>query len=337
MISTIYSAQLSFEEKLKNIALEETLHSLKSGNLSAFDALVGECACQVRAVKIASLYNKYKAFGQEGLSEQDLEFLILSYILTAAKGKRGDSSPTKRSIDYKNKFTIHEETSYKHLQKISTERLFYKPATAAIQNAQRRLAELSVHYLQELAKDSVDKDLAVALKYTLFDREETCLRREHCGYYPSMKILLEEIIKEGCVVGMYVHPITDDSQLYKFYFRPLAGVLTPIERSDIKPQEPIIIVQGYSNLITDKDQEQTLKDALPKIGIENIILANFAAHPQFAGNQKNADIPYTELGIQNLLEEKNHFVQLAQAHGCQLDNIGAFFLNHIYSTTNTYL
>lgn len=330
----MFAAEMTLlEQNIKKICQTQALEQLKTGNLASFDALVGECACQVRAVKIVSIYSNFLRVGIENLTAEELEFLTLSYLLTVAKGKRNDRSPVV--LDFKHKFTINEETSYKYLQKITPDKLTYKPGTALIQAAQRRLAELSVKFLQELAKKRSDKELISALSYTLFDRDETCLKREHCGYYPSMKILLNYILSEGYAIGLYIQSINpEDLKVHKLYYKPKNGILTFIYEDEINDNDPILIIQGHSALVND--QENGLREIQPifsKLGIEDIILANFAAHPQFAGKQKSSDIPYEKLGIFNLLEQKNQHHSFAETHGCSLDNMNLFFLNHIYATT----
>ena len=116
-----------------------------------------------------------------------------------------------------------------------------------------------------------------------------------------------------------------------------------------KPKDlnaPCIVFSGVVNYPYQPEDADTYLNRLQNASILNVLLANFAAHPQYSGNLKH-EVPIFashqhcastgNLASQPVLEQEvvsfNHFKDYAEQIGCTLSNPKLLFLNHIYCDT----
>lgn len=308
----------AYHNIIKELYLKESLEFLKNGQLDVFDAIVGETSCQIRAVKIAKISKIVAIKGIQGISEKDLEYLLLSRALTKSKhvvrGSGGEIILQK--LDPK---AITHEISTQKLRKL-------------IVYAQRRLAQLSVEFLQETAFLLNDNEAITATNYVLID-DELHHQRKNCASYAGMKVLLDFVIKEKIVLLLRIYDVANNltDKPIDLFYRAEHHSLKLIDESLISEAEPIIILEGCSS---DKLYNHSkLMSKIQKINIYDIILAFFAKHNQFVGKHRNEDLPYQALGLHNLsLRKKQHEI-LAELEGCSWKNKSLVCLTHIYASS----
>lgn len=310
----------SSHKDIENFVMEkfrkEALIALKDGKLSLFDALVGEASCQIRALKIVMIYKEMLKVGIENLSNSDIEFATLAYLLTIAKEPIKQYDSDRQKLDPKR---ITEKYGRRPIQKI-------------IQDAQRKLAQLSVDFIQGLTQEYQDQENNIALNYVLIDYDQARFRRPHIACYASIRFILKILAQNNVPLVILVRSWSDPLvQKLKLVYAPINGEYKMIDKSELDTNTPVVVIGGYSDMI-DVDKNAFI-DALNKYGIIDIILATFALHPQFTGDQRKKDIPYEQLGLKNLLDEKNRHSKLSLELGCCLENKYLMVSAHIFPST----
>lgn len=333
IILSIYMQISAFSPKEK----EEAFVELTLGNLEKLDALVGDTACQIRAHKIAILYDALCAAKKSGLSltvdmldPNNQEFLVLSRLLTKSK----DLEVNPDGI------VLREESNYKLLG------LSKSKGTELIKKAQSKLSALSVEFLQQEAASLGDPELIRALSYTVFDLP--AFKRKQVACMPGLKVILLRSIKlnrsllvkitrfcTGCLNG--VHKL-------KFLYIPQNGTFVFADISSIDSlDQAALVIEGFSlaNLYVELTKKPTTKLACPEtaefvktfasLDIMSILLSCAALHGQFTGTYKDKEIPYDELNIPGIKKEMADLREYGKTNGCCLENQKLFVIDHIYS------
>jgi hypothetical protein len=321
-LNCIYSMKVSTQckkendcfEKLKEEYEKETLQNLKLGNLEAFDALVGDTACQIRALYIAMLYDKLQAT-QATITKEELNFATLSFMLTKAK-----------HVEYSSTGTIETETvNYKYLDA----NLSKKVGCGLIKKAQTELSALSVLFLQHEA--DIDTGLQKALSTVLIDSD--IFKRSIVACYPSVKlVLLCAALKGIPLIIKLTRPCSECSKKLHticFFYRPKEGTFTSCAPDQNDLQRAALVCEGFcSSQETCKEfQDFCLK--FKKYSIVDIILANAAVHPQYPGKD-NKD---KTVEVAELQKELQVYRDFAQTNGCCKGNPALFCLDHILCKT----
>lgn len=297
----------------------ESCEALKSGQLDKFDALVGEASCQLRALKVALIYKKYLSSGISSLSIEEKEFIRLAYMLTKPK------------CEIKDEFG-HSFYDKFDLKKLSN-KLSGKTLSKLIYDSQRRLAELSVDSIQKLAQEDHDEDMVKALNYVLIDSEESRFRRKHVGCYPSIKFMLDYIKHHQIPMLVVVRPWQNSLTPYhKILYTSDGSKFTSINFKSINEDDAIVVVEGYSNLLDDNNLSEINKQ-FEELGIDNVLLGTFATHPQFVSKNREADLPYEQLGLNGIMRDKLKHTELAEKFGCSMNNKKLFLATHIFAST----
>lgn len=293
---------------IENAIKDATIYLLE-GSLEKFDALVGECACQVRAIEAIILFNKIKEFGVDSLTDDEKEFLGIALLLTKSKNppQPQRSMIAKDSIDLKK---IHTNLSTKFGKKL-------------IESLQRRLAELSVQILHKLAREMNDEDLIKALNYVLIDYDDPQFRRPHCATYPSFKLILQYLIKHNHVLMIILNTPAGQKKLF---YKNSNNRLMPISSDLVNPKESILVMKAVSNNF------QQYEEQFFKLNIIDALMGHLAIDNQFTGQHKNDDVPYEELGINRLLAEKESHKQISDTYGCSFENHDLIFIIHVFAT-----
>lgn len=306
------------EQAIKKFYTTKALEELKNGNLTSFDALVGEASCQIRAIAIVQIFRKLVTNELEDLNDFDKEFVTLSYILTKFKEPVMDEQGhiVLEKFNYKDIYT--------GVSKNAAEKI--------ILNYQRRLAELSVKYLKELAADSGSESMQKALDYVLLDSDETRFRRPHCACYPSISFIFQTLMQKNFPIVIEISPWENPLKVEeKLLYMPDGDSYVLAEQHSLQPDEPLVVISGYSDSIATN--KTVVLETIKKIGILNTLMGTFATHPQFTGKHRLSDIPYEELGLQDLQKKKAAHAQMALEYGCNINDRRIFLATHIYPST----
>lgn len=118
------------------------LQAFQAGRLEEFDALVGENACQIRAVKVAMLYRAYNPTSFQGNLNPDDVFLIGSYILCKAK-------KTERED-----LTLVEKEDITPLSREGCGNSFLREL---VKKTRKVIAQASIQFVRSLATDPTSK------------------------------------------------------------------------------------------------------------------------------------------------------------------------------------
>jgi len=314
IISGISFQNISSMEKqaaqLMDDTLNEALELFFQGNFELFDPLVGDTACQIRAVKLIDLYKKIQNKGMAILNENDKQFIVLSYLLTKVKFV---SRSYKGYIDY----------NCLDSKKLNLE-LSKRKSNELLLLLQRKLARLSIDFLQEIANYYNHYELKIAFNYILLDYKT--LQRPNCAAYPTMKALLLWLSTIKGTLHIKVYSKGDNFDVYNFYYSSNGKEFIQVDDQSINPNEPMLLIEGFSRLMdTDID---LFKNHFLNFKIEDILLAFLADHKQFVGKKAPENIPFDELRIIDLKTEYTIHKKFAAEHGCSKDNINLFAGHH---------
>ena len=100
-----------------------------------------------------------------------------------------------------------------------------------------------------------------------------------------------------------------------------------------------IICEGVVNYLKTAETPSTFLNRLNQYSLMQVLLANFAAHPQFSGNLRNTPCIYKEAMqstsdlksyIADEWEEFSQHAYFAKKEGCILENPSFLLLNHVF-------
>lgn len=336
---------------------KEAIESLERGLLEKFDSLVGENACQIRAVKIALIasgdldsYSKLKEKIQSALQmtesllssigplmqsgkslkdvliENQLEipmnaeqhFVIQSYILSEMKESLSDGQYLP-SI-----FRVEKSVPQK-LQKNHPE-ISYSFINRLASRLRRLLSESSVLFVKNAARGLDDPSLLkMVSEYSAEHNSWPCT-----PMFWTYKTLLNLAQREKIPFILHVKFLKKQGEGFEvkgeeyLYFRPCdqtgsyREVPFPMQEDGMGPA---CVVQGaVCEPLPSKDQwrEKFLQNS-----VVDVILAGAADHRQYPDPNRVLEIDDPEF---------ERYKRLAANQGFSLDNPTTFFIQHVYST-----
>ena len=290
--------------------VSSALSAFCAGRFDEFDPLVGDTACHIRAAKVCDLAEmlfKSEEFGREvALAIQspslpmsgDLNFLIQCYFLNFIK----EIIPQGH--------TYLERTNTKQAAQM------FQISSSKVEDLRKKVQKLmagqSVDYIESRSKHSLK----------MFFLDPYCLKdgnnRPLIPCYFSMRVILKEsryillkcneisFLYEG---GSYEYPKYTDMKSI------------PIEIQKM----PAMVVKGFS--LPPKDG---LGEALKEISLKIMLLANAAAHSQYAGDRS---IPFPEKPEDLIGHQQEKFLEMkqrAEVLGCSITNPSLFCIDHIF-------
>lgn len=325
------------------------IKSFQQGDIP--DPLVGENACQIRAAyysaqaadasvmsalseicpkleglierisKVKLPVGKEVASMDEIIQENDLDVkvppavapIVFGHILTISK--ESDLSIRKESEASLPKLALKEGNDPKKLKGLST-----GAARELIKHARRSLSEWSVQYLQDEAERYCMKGPEGILTDSMGLKSAPAS--------PGMEILLTSMKVHRTAIVLKNRIIDSDGNV--------RGQVTLLCKPDGKnrsyqvvkvPKEedlncPGMIIEAVT--ISSKQRtEEELAAEIIEVGIEPIIYANFAAHPQYGGGCKTVEPPKCE--------ERERWLQVAREKGLCAENPDLCRMYHIYA------
>lgn len=232
--------------------------------------------------------------------------------------------------------------------------------------------KLAKHYQSVVARLSCDFIDTLLVNLTSFHYEKQALhalrhiteeKREVYPCYIGMKILIAHCQRQRLPILLKINLIsrnqaTTESLLF-IYKNGCFKCADLTNAGDYETQEPCMVIEGYANSNTqfDNSADECLKQIL-SVGLQDILLANMAAHPQFSGvenannqifvdavnrvvdisntsntqltHDKNTYLQTINLAISCLGKEQQEMQAYAKTIGASKENPSLFFLQHVY-------
>ncbi len=340
------------------IAVEQAMNSLQQGELKNFDPLVGENACQIRAVKIAliirnrsvnvdSILHNIKTaktnieiflcrvsnFANLEMSlkdyietekidivlNEDELFLVKSFILTKTKVVQPFFKLDKPLVE-------NAYTDSKKIKEISEVGSSF--SGDLVKNLRKKLSASSVSFVQELTGESdslTPGEKLLSNQFVIIHNGLMCL-----PYYRATWVLMKQALSNNIPIALLAQQIAKD-QDYKIiqktaiFFQATPQGYQEISRDLLDPEMPVLTLIGstcrdFIKLPTKEDWTQELLAQSPI----DLVLAYAAAHRQYPDDSKD------QLLLEMLDEDYEYHKVKAQEWGCSLENPSRFFLTHAF-------
>ncbi|RDD36620.1 hypothetical protein TrispH2_011449 [Trichoplax sp. H2] len=337
------------------IATEHVMEMLSKYDINKFDPLVGENACQIRAIQTALVFLKHPLVNNQVLSSkinriklqclsmlQDIErvikegfslsnllkeknielnlnfdeiFLIESYLLTKVKIVL---PPRQENPIVKNEYTVT-----KKIKEISSVGSTF--ANKLVARLRQNLSEHSVQFVQELAyqlelEESIKQ--MISADFVVMHRKLKCIP---CFW--TAKVITEAALSFGIPIVMHVQLKSKDRnyqlehEIY-LYFEATSSKYQNVCPSSLQKESPAIVLLGstcrdFSNLPSISDWTKEITTSGPV----DLLLAYAAAHRQYPDET-------SEINIQD--KEFEFYRKKALEWGCCIQNSSRFFLSHAY-------
>jgi hypothetical protein len=348
------------EYSLLLVAMQKTMDALKAGDLEQFDAVVGENACQIRAVKVAMLFTKYlesvesiqmqiekvqekirllsqsiTSLMKKGISfqsllrEEQLEvaltldecFLIESFLLSCAKTVK----PSKPSSP----LCRNDAADPKKLKQFETD-VSVSFTDSLVKKTRQLLSTASVSFVRSQAQLLNDEQLMrmSSEDFTIKYNSWPCI-----PMFWTYKTLLLASQKNGVPLIIYAKFLAKNSEYAVvseecIFFKPdieIGG--NTYEASTPFPKDlnrAAIVVQGVvcGDLLPSRKQWKTTL-ASP---IE-VVLAGAADHRQYPDSKEDSRIEILDN------EEFEGYRKMSRKDGYALENPSVFFIQHVYPST----
>lgn len=342
------------EYRLLLVAAQRSFEAYGRGELRQFDPLVGENACQIRAVKVALVAmervikpgerlreigkalaklgelegssamwvagkRSLRDFLENGLEVQfthDELYLIQCYVLSLVK--------TINPFDEVNTLVINASTDTKKIKEISPVGSAF--AHMIVRHLRVRLAQNSALFVQELALE-----LGHELPKQLVIEHLSALQCLPClPYYWMTRILIKQVIDAKIPIVMHAEKKAQDLNFQviektTLYFQATESGYkrVPLEALDLEMPAVILLGATCRDLKEFPEHDRWITE-LSEYCPTDLILAHAAAHRQ-----------YPDVSKENLLrdfEVENYDYHRAKSldWGCALKNPSRYFLIHVF-------
>ena len=318
-------------------AAQRAFTALDQGDLEQFDALVGENACQIRAVKVALIASRDLCRGmgrqvtavhikleggpfkiKQGISlaellktqELDIElsreaqFIVQSFLLKMAKNLKAADAEAPL-------FRKEAGDPGKLLQLGTITKSF---AEKLCRNVRVQLATLSVQFIQESARALQDADLINMSSEVFVFKYKDCWPT--LPMFWTYKTLTLTCLREKIPIVLIAKFAASDAEVISEDALLVAGF-------EVDLTQPACFVQG---VVSAKKKEllsaKAWRNIVARRGIE-VILAGAAAHRQYP------DAAERLATVKN--EDYEKYKQLAIEEGYSLNNPSTFFIQHVYA------
>ncbi len=358
-------------------------------DLTAYDALVGENACHIRAAYITKLTTRinndliFKKHLHAFTSK--LELLIFQLHQTAIN-KDDSTNSIKMFLDKHNlsfplssdyfsqikyildahlltltkesisttELTLNERTNYHRLKEFG---LAKNKAKAMVSDAQKTLSKASCDYIQEEAIHLNNQ----ALTYLLRIRQDAH-RRSFLPQFIVAKVIFQRALqqRQNLLIKITRTLRGESFEQINLYFKTNSNQTDFIPCNTPSGTQSCFVASGIVNYETTPESKKDYISRLTSASIIDILYANFAMHPQYAGELKDLPLPFNEtiefiqqeIDILNTLQsEQQEIAELnlliaqirnealdyeqkklfAINEGCSLDNPSLLFFNHMFA------
>lgn len=344
-------------------ALYSALNHLENKDLKNFDALVGENACQIRAIKIALiasenqtdfclmkeqielLQNKIRTLLSEKtinqlmssgislatlLTEQELDIELTSDLSFALLSHLLSIAKNAQS-ELSSPFCIRDKSDPKKLKQLDSE-VSSKFANSVVRRARRLLSEASVQFIRETAWNSGNMHLI-----RMLSKEFTY----EFNSWPSTpmfwtyKALLKNALDKNIPLIILAKFIEQSDKKYVIrdqqilFFKPHLDSKNELVYQQAIPNKedlknPSLVVQG----VVDLDQERHF---FCKNTWSEQLVKNSVVDIILAAAADHRQYPCSERQVPLHDAEYVEYKEMAQKKGFSLNNPTTFFINHVYS------
>ncbi len=332
-IALIKNSNLQFNASLHTIAaqLKQIINSFKFITISGEDINKSVHAFLIKNNLTLSIPSQFFNY---------IKYILDTYLLTLTKETLQTSG-----------ITLYEKTSYQTIRNLG---FAYNRAQFLVHHTQKSLSASSCEYVQSEARLLNNHPLSLLLKI-----KKDAHGRSFLPQFLVAKVLFLRALAQNRPL---IVPITRYFNKLPFdhitlCFKPNANKTN--YSLNITPSEhfPCMIMSGVVNYDSFPESMHEYKKRLLSYSFLDLIFANFAIHPQYAGDLKELPPPFDEsietlrkntvdvvhnnekscismeATIKSILAEKNEFErlrQLAVKNGCSFDNPSLFFINHMY-------
>lgn len=334
------------------IAGEQAISAAKEGKLREFDSLVGENACQIRAVKLAWISSKFtfncdellhkftdarKRIEQllshsipctislrEILEEEGLDillhynelFLIESFILSRIKVPKACTKELP--------LALHEATDTKKIREFYSIGRFF--ANELVRVLRESVSKKSVKFVQKIAEGfTCINSKMVSEPFTIDYKGLQCIP----GYWTS-EILMKHLLWSRIPIVLKATQKAED-QNYEIvneitlFFEATEQGYRETQISSLDPECPALVIVGTTcRKAKDLPHLETWKEELLKYCPIQLMLAATAIHRQYPDPSKEDLVCH--------VHDENYQYYKAKAHewGCSAQNPTRVFLSHVF-------
>lgn len=354
-----FELSIALQKYLDLIRLaEEALGKFKQRELKYFNPLVGENACQIRALLLSEILNKQDideiiANIQKGLEAHKNH---LQTLLRTIPNKQELMSFRKFLQEHHELFYIPEElvTIISSFILTDTKDVYYQPneqgipvfverlpveklmmrrnltkkyAADLIKTAQRKLAEVSVIYIQRLALrrlSNKQEKASAALAFSLVKTDT--LQRNRVPFFPTMRLLLTEIHHNRIPLVLKIKQfIAGQKEHYGkstlIFCNQGQGRLTLLTKPAHLFKKGAVSFE-VGSVTKQRQSIEILKNQILKTQIEDYILSAAADHPHF-------ECQDSELANTSIEEYRQKALELGACHA----NPRVFMVLHVRCKT----
>lgn len=341
-------------------AVRQMASMLRSRALRYFDPLVGECACHIRAFYIAqhvdrviatldellkrvSLAAQALARAERHLASQDNEtvsirelldsvnnpgarllltpeqlFFLESYLLTLTK--------VSEPLEYGDRWSNNEYTDFKALA-----RLFKVSNTVSrevTKHLRKRLARASVAYMRSVAMSISYHPEMFAASYQTEHKGLSCVPN-----FWSMGALLHKGRSAGTPILLVSKAFAIDEgyrcmQVMRLFLRPTAaGYVACHPRANELGRSAVIVEGVTARTGADLPELEEWTVSLAAKNVEDVILANAAAHTQYPGGHQDSLLDGATKANRRMY---GRFLGASRDWGCSRENPSLFLITHIF-------
>lgn len=370
MVASVYSlpdvilpgeARVSFE-KSRDIKEQVLIVNLLINNLvqalevfekkeySKLDALVGDCRCQLRAIKILSLASSLE-FHQEvqellktALKVRE-EFREIKNPLPKSLGSLSDESLKTFFSEHLMKVTfssdmayllqahlltftkvstdnVKEKTEASRLDKLALARKIQIPLSikkGIIAKTQSELSASSVEFIQKVTKSFQEKRMLMVHRFSVGELPKTFVSQ-----YYSLKASLTHL-EENSTLVMVKKWLKEkgDIPMKPLFYRGFKAM----DEQNLNPDQSVVVFEGQIAKEMDREKLATL---IQSFGLKEILLADAAQVDQFEQGVDGLEhIPYEE-AKEEILDYRKKGIAMNSVRGSKS---AFFFLDHMYCSS----
>lgn len=329
-----------------------TCEAILKGRLTQLDPIVGENACQIRALAALTGYMDPELQKEAAaLKVQVQKCLKKLNHLNNLQG--GSSQLSKGSLEQHFSqldmcVSVSERMDYllrSHLLTIgkyfTMNRNGEEKSGIDCQNIKQRLkTSLSVDFLAPLVHDAREKMSRQSILFIQAEAqklggvkplEDRCIRVIHPRFYTLHSSCalynLKTVMQRVCAMQLPIllrehganHPLG-------FCFQSPAPGAAPvlIRKESLKPEQAVLVIEGY---FPESMDPKAIEEALQRHGILDLALANVALTPQYSEDDNLSVLD------EEAKEEIARYKELGIALGCQSSAPKVFSIAHIHAAT----
>lgn len=330
--------------------------------LDQFDPHVGDTACQIRALSIASLAlkktNNQFIHGRLTMF-RNIQQTISNYLLNSTLHPQHEKNNHETIIQFVERigalfmitkdewflFQVHFLTEYKDNTEHNETFINYDRIGERLNVSKKWAKKLVRSYQINIAQLSCDEIKELSPSFSIQKTSLCSIPRLDDGGRPvipcylSMKVIWVHLLqKQVPILVQITFPSSMARETTYLIFEPeqLKKKYSYAPNYPMESKKPVFVIVGQSTAPSIKE----FKKHFVKLGVEAVILANLAAHPQYSGKLLTTykDNPFQNMSdppiiLQTFSQELKQMRELAIHEGCSKENSSLFLAEHVYCST----